>query len=182
MSRTPDPAAADERRRTTRPRARHGGGGRVADAAISYQPSRARRSVRAHGASFRDLLDEADSDRLIAHTRGGVQVGAVRDLAELLRRPVAEVGAAIGLSRATLTRKLGSGAILPLPESDRLVRFVRLWRRAVELWESDEAAAEWLTRPERSLGGETPFQHAETEVGARRVEDLLDQIAHGIPS
>ena len=138
------------------------------------------RTGRSHGAAFGDLLVDSDPQALIARTRSGVQAVVIRDLAALLHRPVAELGLAIGLSRATLARKIRSAATLPLAESDRAVRYVRLWRLAVQLWESDAAAAEWLTSPERALGGETPLHHAETEVGARRVEQLIGQLEHGI--
>jgi len=32
------------------------------------------------------------------------------------------------------------------------------------------------------LGGETPLEYAETEVGAREVEDLLGRIEYGVYS
>ena len=54
--------------------------------------------------------------------------------------------------------------------------------RAVEVLESEENARRWLTSPQFGLGGAVPLEYAETEVGAREVEDLLGRIEHGVYS
>ena len=47
--------------------------------------------------------------------------------------------------------------------------------------EGDEAAArEWLDSRSSGLGGMTPLQCATTEVGARRVEDLIISLEYGM--
>jgi putative toxin-antitoxin system antitoxin component (TIGR02293 family) len=63
---------------------------------------------------------------------------------------------------------------------ERTVQFDSLWKKAVELWGSEEAAMEWLTSPEISLGGITPLDYSRTDVGACKVEKLMGQIAYGI--
>ena len=40
----------------------------------------------------------------------------------------------------------------------------------------------WLTSRQFGLGGAVPLEYAETEVGAREVEDLLGRIEHGVYS
>lgn len=60
------------------------------------------------------------------------------------------------------------------------MRYAQLWKQAVHLWGSEEAARQWLTAPEGALGGASPVDHAATEIGSRQVEDLMGQIAHGI--
>jgi putative toxin-antitoxin system antitoxin component (TIGR02293 family) len=62
------------------------------------------------------------------------------------------------------------------------VRFARLMGQAVEVMESEENARQWLTSPQVGLGGAVPLEYAETEVGAREVEDLLGRIEHGVYS
>ena len=65
----------------------------------------------------------------------------------------------------------------PPDESDRLLRASRVLGRTIELFEGDrEAAKRWLTRPQRALGGATPFDLARTEVGALAVERLVDHL------
>jgi putative toxin-antitoxin system antitoxin component (TIGR02293 family) len=43
-----------------------------------------------------------------------------------------------------------------------------------------EAAQQWLKTPARALGFESPLHFAETEAGAREVENLLGRIEHGV--
>ena len=45
-----------------------------------------------------------------------------------------------------------------------------------------ESAAEWLKTPNLSLGDKTPLEYADTEVGAREVENLLGRIDYGVYS
>ena len=54
--------------------------------------------------------------------------------------------------------------------------------KAVEVMESEEHARQWLASPQVGLGGEVPLEYAETEVGAREVEDLLGRIEYGVYS
>jgi putative toxin-antitoxin system antitoxin component (TIGR02293 family) len=52
--------------------------------------------------------------------------------------------------------------------------------KAVELMESEESARQWLASPQFGLGGAVPLDYAETEIGAREVEDLLGRIEYGV--
>ena len=58
------------------------------------------------------------------------------------------------------------------------------WLRPIEMAEdvlgSKHDASEWMSTPNRSLGGVSPVELAVTETGAREVEDLLGRIAHGV--
>ena len=57
----------------------------------------------------------------------------------------------------------------------------RAQRRAVELFDGDQAAADrWLNRPNRAFGGLTPREVTERDGKAARVERLADQIEHGV--
>ena len=78
----------------------------------------------------------------------------------------------LGLSKATLHRRKASGRLDPA-ESNRVVRFARLMGKAIEVLESDDDARQWLTSPQFGLGGAIPLDYADTEAGAREVEDLL---------
>jgi putative toxin-antitoxin system antitoxin component (TIGR02293 family) len=75
-----------------------------------------------------------------------------------------------------------AGGRLGAAESDRVVRFARLMGKAAEVMESEENARRWLTSPQFGLGGAVPLDYAETEVGAREVEDLLGRIEYGVYS
>jgi putative toxin-antitoxin system antitoxin component (TIGR02293 family) len=63
-----------------------------------------------------------------------------------------------------------------------VVRYARLLGRAAVVMESLENGRRWLASPQVGLGGEVPLSFAQTEVGAREVEDLLGRIEYGVYS
>lgn len=87
----------------------------------------------------------------------------------------------LGLSKATLHRRKLTGR-LTADESDKAVRFARLFGKAVETLESETSARQWLAAPQIGLDGAIPLDYAETETGAREVEALLGRIEHGVYS
>ena len=87
----------------------------------------------------------------------------------------------LGISKATLHRRQAEGR-LDVAESDRVVRFARLLGRAASVMESLENGRRWLLAPQVGLGGAIPLWYADTEVGAREVENLLGRIEHGVYS
>jgi putative toxin-antitoxin system antitoxin component (TIGR02293 family) len=79
------------------------------------------------------------------------------------------------MARRKKTRKLSS------EESERLLRLSLLFDKATSLFEGDKLAARnWLNRPCKALGDVSPLVLAETELGARAVEDLIGQLEHGV--
>jgi putative toxin-antitoxin system antitoxin component (TIGR02293 family) len=108
-------------------------------------------------------------------------VQELEDLQATLDVPLEKLFPMLGISKATLHRRKALGKLGP-DESDRVVRFARLMGKAVEVMESEEDARRWLTSPQFGLGGAVPLAYAETEVGAREVEDLLGRIEYGVYS
>ncbi len=109
----------------------------------------------------------------------GLPVDALDRLAEALGIPVAGLRAHLRLSDRTLTRRRAVGR-LSTEESERLLRYTALYERAADVLESHEAARLWLRTPRPALGGTTPLDFAQTEPGAREVENLLGRIEHGV--
>jgi putative toxin-antitoxin system antitoxin component (TIGR02293 family) len=61
------------------------------------------------------------------------------------------------------------------------VRASRLFGRALTLFEGDaDAAREWLGAKAPALGGQAPLAAAQTEAGAREVENLIGKLEHGV--
>lgn len=114
--------------------------------------------------------------------RKGLPARAVTILAQRLDLGSGAVSEKLGIPQRTLTRRLSSHSRLTAAESDRTVRFARVYAAAVELIGDQEKAVEWLQTPNRALGGQTPFDQLDTEIGAREVEDLLGRIAYGVYS
>jgi putative toxin-antitoxin system antitoxin component (TIGR02293 family) len=120
-------------------------------------------------------------NRIVEKLRMGLHVGELDELQGNLDLPMERLAPMLGISKATLHRRRIAGRLDPA-ESDRVVRFARLLGRAVEVLESEENARKWLKSPQVGLGGAVPLEYAETEVGAREVEDLLGRIDYGVYS
>jgi putative toxin-antitoxin system antitoxin component (TIGR02293 family) len=121
------------------------------------------------------------TSHLINQILSGLPVQELKDLQVSLDVPMEKRVPMLGISNATLHRRMAGGRLGPV-ESDRVVRFARLMGKAVEVMESAENARQWLTSPQFGLGGAVPLEYAETEVGAREVEDLLGRIEYGVYS
>jgi len=70
---------------------------------------------------------------------------------------------------------------LSVDESERTERLARVLATAEHVWDDRGQAREWMSKPHCELNGETPLEVARTELGARRVEDLLDKLFFGLP-
>lgn len=138
-------------------------------------------SYYVHGPTGKTTDLDFTPSKLIEVLRVGLPVQELRDLQASLDVPVDKLFPMLGISKATLHRRQAEGR-LDQAESDRVVRFAKLMGKAVEVMESDENARKWLQSPQFGLGGAVPLEYAETEVGAREVENLLGRIEYGVYS
>lgn len=116
-----------------------------------------------------------------ARVKAGLPVAELDALRKLLGLTAEGLARKIGISIATLSRRRQSRRPLDVGHGDRLLRLARLFQLATALHDGDEEAARaWLRKPARALDGETPLDHADTEVGAREVENLIGRLEHGV--
>jgi putative toxin-antitoxin system antitoxin component (TIGR02293 family) len=113
--------------------------------------------------------------------REGLPAESLNWLKERLDLTAEELAGLVHVSRRTMSRRKKEGRLKP-DESERVLRLIRLYERAAEVLGGPEEATEWLREKNFALGEETPLEFADTEPGARRVERLLGQIEHGIPT
>jgi putative toxin-antitoxin system antitoxin component (TIGR02293 family) len=121
-------------------------------------------------------------DELAQLVRKGLPASAVTALAEKLAVGNTVLSRKLGIPQRTLTRRLSQRSRLTAAESDRTVRFARVYANAVEMIGDEVKAVEWLRTPNRALGGERPLDQLDTDLGARAVEDILGRIAYGVYS
>ena len=93
--------------------------------------------------------------------------------------PFEQLAAKLAISRSTLQRRKAAGRLSP-DESDKVMRLSRLLEHATQVFGNVEKARTWLKFPQRGLGGAVPLDYAETEVGAREVENLLGRIEYSV--
>lgn len=115
---------------------------------------------------------------LVSYARHGLPARAFGRLSELLEVPRERLARVVQMPLRTLARR----TVLKPDESERILRIGRLYDLACDALGSPAAARAWLNRPSRALGGVVPLEHADTEPGAREVEDLLGRIEHGVHS
>ncbi len=120
-----------------------------------------------------------DAAETVERIRAGLPILEFEALQTLLGLNAEELAQHLGISRSTLVRRRKVGR-LDMLESDRMLRFARLYARALEVLEDEAAARDWLKTPARALNFAAPLSFAETEAGAREVENLLGRIEHGV--
>jgi len=126
-----------------------------------------------------EVLREPEAAYVVGRVRDGLAMDEFQAARVLLGVTDERLGGLLGMSRATLHRRKKAGH-LDRMESDRLVRFMRLFARAVEALGGEEGARSWLAAPAIAFQGECPLDFADTEVGAREVEALLMRLEHGV--
>lgn len=67
-------------------------------------------------------------------------------------------------------------------EQDKQYRASRVFNRALEVLEDEDAARRWIARENRALGGVTPLSLLDTEAGYESVLDTLSRIETGVIS
>ena len=116
---------------------------------------------------------------LIRKIQKGLRFSELETLQNSIGLPFEQLAAKLSISRSTLQRRKAAGRLSP-DESDKVMRLSRLLEHATNVFGDIERARAWLKFPQRGLGGAIPLDYAETEVGAREVDDLLGRIEYSV--
>jgi hypothetical protein len=82
--------------------------------------------------------------------------------------------------RTTAVRRTAKHQLLNQEEPEKALRFLRLFRKALSVFKTEEAAVNWFQTKTKALGDKTPLEFAKTEPGARLVENILGRILEGV--
>ena len=118
---------------------------------------------------------------LIRRIQRGLAFRQLKDLQNKIDIPMEQLAEKLSISRSTLQRRKANGRLSP-GESDKVMRFARLVEHATRVFGDVEKARAWLKHPQYGLGGAVPLNYAETEIGAREVDNLLGRIDYGVYS
>lgn len=124
-------------------------------------------------------LRARDVAATIRALKRGLPFSSVERLKDRLAVSTGELAAAINVSPRTLARRKREGR-LRTDESERLLRIGVLFDRTEQVLGGDDEARRWLKAGKKALGGRSPLEFADTEPGAREVQDLLGRIEHGV--
>jgi putative toxin-antitoxin system antitoxin component (TIGR02293 family) len=109
----------------------------------------------------------------------GIAWSEAEHLGTLLGVPINRLAAILQIAPATMQRRKTAGRF-PVDESERIVRFARIWFLACQALGGAAGARSWLFREQHGLSGRIPVDVARLEIGARSVESLLHRIDYGI--
>lgn len=110
--------------------------------------------------------------------RRGVEVTLLVGAGQYYGISQARLSKLLGVSDATITRKIKSGGKLSPQESERLARIALVEAEAEEVFDSQELAKRWMLEPNLALG-EPPLSLLDTDAGADEVRKVLASIAFG---
>src|SRR5262249_13798178 len=119
--------------------------------------------------------------KVIERISKGLPFSELEHLRDEIGEPLESLAHQLSISRSTLQRRKAERRLSP-QESDRVMRFWKILRQAVDLFGTIDRARAWLKHPQFGLGGAVPLEFAKTELGAREVEDLLGRIDYGVYS
>lgn len=115
----------------------------------------------------------------ITLVRHGISASAVDAAVRVMGIGQTELARALDIPERTLARRKKEG-VLSRDESGKLVRLARVVERAVEVFEDERAALDWLKSPNASLGGTSPLSLLDTDLGSVAIVNTLGRIEHGV--
>jgi len=122
------------------------------------------------------LLSIADLD---AAVRQGLPKSALREIVEHVVRSAEERRALMSRIVPEATFKRRRDRLTP-DESEKTERLARIFATANFVWDDEDDARQFLSAPHPLLGGRKPLDVSMTELGARRVEELLWRLFYGM--
>ena len=111
--------------------------------------------------------------------RNGLPYASLEALSTALQTDLSSVGSVVGIAPRTLARRKLEKLLSPV-ESDRLYRIAYILHLAASTLGGVDKARVWLQRSNRALGGAVPLSFIDTEIGERKVEQVLHQLTYGI--
>jgi putative toxin-antitoxin system antitoxin component (TIGR02293 family) len=123
-----------------------------------------------------EVHSEGEMERLL---REGLPVSVLRNFRENWGFTVMELAGSLAISKSTLMRMLERRKRMASGDSDRVYRLASILALAEQAIGDRKKAQRWLRQSNQVLGSQTPLRALETEIGARRVEQILGRIAYG---
>lgn len=125
-----------------------------------------------------DTVRKMHPAKRIKMIRSGVKVTLLVGVSQYYGISQAKLSKLLGISDATITRKIKSGGNLGPMESERLARIAMIETEAEEVFTSPDLAKRWMLEPNLALG-EAPLSLLDTDTGADEVRKVLTSIAYG---
>jgi putative toxin-antitoxin system antitoxin component (TIGR02293 family) len=112
--------------------------------------------------------------------RKGLPIDAFKQVASYYNISESRMASLVGVSERTISRLQKEHKRLNATGSDRLYRLARIAAHALEVFEDRNTVGNWLSRPNRALGGVAPVEVLDTDAGTEQVSELLNRIEYGV--
>jgi putative toxin-antitoxin system antitoxin component (TIGR02293 family) len=122
------------------------------------------------------VRSESEMEQLL---REGLPASVLANFHENWGFTVMELEGTLAIPKSTLMRMLERGNRMTPGDSDRVYRLAAILALAEETIGDHKKAQRWLRQTNQLLGNQTPLRALETEIGVRRVEQILGRIAYG---
>lgn len=130
----------------------------------------------------RPAAGSLSSSEIVRHVKEGLSVHALDRIAAAVAPHDRDFRFGV-VKKTTLSRRKAESsgpARLSELESAKVVRLARVWTLACEVWNSDEAARDFLHRPHALLEGRPPIDVVmDSEFGGPQVEAVLGRLQYG---
>jgi putative toxin-antitoxin system antitoxin component (TIGR02293 family) len=124
-------------------------------------------------------LIKTEKNVLIKNIKKGLPISAFEKIQKELDISADTLASTVNIATRTLARRKKEGRFHS-DESERVLRIASLFDRALQVLHSQSRVQLWFKSPQKGLGGKTPLEYADTEPGAREVEDLLGRLEYGV--
>lgn len=133
-------------------------------------------------------LSRATTIERVEIVKAGVPAKFLVFIADRMSIPKEQLYATIGVSRATVDRKVRAKKLLSQDESERTLGLARLVAQAetmvkesgnLDNFDAAKWLARWLVEPQESLGGKRPSELMDTADGRGLVADLMARAQTG---
>lgn len=124
-------------------------------------------------------IQAKNTDDIISALKQGFPADSFDKLRDRLKVSDNLLSKIVQIPKRTLTRRRQDGR-LRTDESERVLRIARVYDKALDVLENEEAVENWLKKPARGLGYKIPLEYADTELGAQEVINLLGRIEYGV--
>jgi putative toxin-antitoxin system antitoxin component (TIGR02293 family) len=122
------------------------------------------------------IRSESEMERLL---REGLPISVLGNFRENWGFTIMELAGSLAIPKSTLMRMLERRQRMASADSDRVYRLASVLALAEQAIGDRKKAQRWLRQANQVLGSQTPLRVLETEIGVRRVEQILGRIAYG---
>jgi putative toxin-antitoxin system antitoxin component (TIGR02293 family) len=122
------------------------------------------------------IRSESEMERLL---REGLPISVLGNFRENWGFTIMELAGSLAIPKSTLMRMLERRQRMASADSDRVYRLASILALAEQAIGDRKKAQRWLRQANQVLGSQTPLRALETEIGVRRVEQILGRIAYG---